>query len=155
MYLLAWFCISRGLYSLVDWNQAGNRLRPHHLVEAYTASWIEIPPVLPAGDMQEVEAYTASWIEISVKVLAMPHTNCRGLYSLVDWNEKAKTEKDKTIRRGLYSLVDWNTAVFAAPPAEDGRGLYSLVDWNGWEGRCRKSKYVEAYIVPLIEYFFL
>ena len=60
----------------------------------------------------------------------------------------------RAARRGLYSLVDWNSGLREQDTEQIGRGLYSLVDWNGWEGRCRKSKYVEAYIVPLIEYFF-
>ena len=79
--------VRRGLYSLVDWNNIPGIIYLSHLVEAYTASWIEIfisvhtyywhqsRFIQPRGlkfstdeRMQldsPVEAYTASWIEIN------------------------------------------------------------------------------------------
>ena len=40
--------------------------KPTFLVEAYTASWIEICAPYPNQYQSDVEAYTASWIEISI-----------------------------------------------------------------------------------------
>ena len=55
-------------------------------VEAYTASWIEIFKCSIHFSWNYVEAYTASWIEIAVLQLALKERWSRGLYSLVDWN---------------------------------------------------------------------
>ena len=79
----------RGLYSLVDWNRLNDRKLEALIVEAYTASWIEIFITHYLPPKKEVEAYTASWIEIK--------------------NESQK--QDNQWRRGLYSLVDWNPSV--------------------------------------------
>ena len=40
-------------------------LRSGYIVEAYTASWIEIPLSAELESLLPVEAYTASWIEMS------------------------------------------------------------------------------------------
>ena len=54
------------------------------IVEAYTASWIEIQVPIVYVQVGVVEAYTASWIEmIPTPILRIP-IYCRGLYSLVD-----------------------------------------------------------------------
>ena len=55
---------SRGLYSLVDWNEIIKAGDYATSVEAYTASWIEISNIMRARYLSIVEAYTASWIEI-------------------------------------------------------------------------------------------
>ena len=57
--------LGRGLYSLVDWNHPYIcSIFSGWLVEAYTASWIEIILAPHTDDEIKVEAYTASWIEI-------------------------------------------------------------------------------------------
>ncbi len=54
------------------------------MVEAYTASWIEIQDNLKTDKRRLVEAYTASWIEIRSSLVRPMFFNSRGLYSLVD-----------------------------------------------------------------------
>ena len=59
-------------------------IRKTTIVEAYTASWIEI---VMSGDnfySASVEAYTASWIEILTEDEYGKLVYGRGLYSLVD-----------------------------------------------------------------------
>ena len=58
--------------------------------------------------MHLVEAYTASWIEMINSPQCGQGTKCRGLYSLVDWNLVPLTASASEVGRGLYSLVDWN-----------------------------------------------
>ena len=54
------------------------------MVEAYTASWIEMKQNVPWGSLVPVEAYTASWIEMCMIWTMRPMIRRRGLYSLVD-----------------------------------------------------------------------
>jgi len=101
-------------------------------VEAYTASWIEIPPcnnprnsvqsrlIQPRGlkyfsvvlfvQSPDVEAYTASWIEISKTMRKMMSVFGRGLYSLVDWNPLVLTDM-------LRKFVEAYTASWIEIPA--------------------------------------
>ena len=55
---------SRGLCCLVDWNRPGRPLRAPAPVEAYVASWIETFLTWSWYDGHLVEVYTASWMEI-------------------------------------------------------------------------------------------
>ena len=55
-------------------------------VEAYAASWIEIPEWQKHQVSFHVEAYAASWIEIQERMLGGWNICRRGLRSLVDWN---------------------------------------------------------------------
>ena len=79
-------------------------------VEAYMASWIEIPSYFLCSAFIIVEAYMASWIEITVEEGAERQVVRRGLYGLVDWNPYADQVFVSTIGRGLYGLVDWNVS---------------------------------------------
>ena len=54
------------------------------IVEAYTASWIEIPLSEELESLLPVEAYTASWIEITGKTVYGFHAISRSLYGFVD-----------------------------------------------------------------------
>ena len=60
--------ISRSLYGFVDWNPLYSRKLVLIIVEAYTASWIEIVKDKVAVIYLDVEAYTASWIEILLRL---------------------------------------------------------------------------------------
>ena len=55
-------------------------------VEAYAASWIEINEQNTIIQGASVEAYAASWIEIQERMLGGWNICRRGLRSLVDWN---------------------------------------------------------------------
>ena len=55
-------------------------------VEAYAASWIEIPIVFCGFTSRTVEAYAASWIEMYPTMPTARYPSGRGLRSLVDWN---------------------------------------------------------------------
>ena len=77
-------------------------------VEAYTASWIEISSSVPAIRLSIVEAYTASWIEI---VFNIAHGSV--------------SSPSKPIRlRGLKWFHPQNLCSYT------GRSLYGFVDWN-------------------------
>ena len=53
-------------------------------VEAYAASWIEIPIVFCGFTSRTVEAYAASWIEMYPTMPTARYPSGRGLRSLVD-----------------------------------------------------------------------
>ena len=56
--------LSRGFHSLVDWNIKCPYPPLYKVVEAFTASWIEITVFSHNDILSHVEAFTASWIEI-------------------------------------------------------------------------------------------
>ena len=101
--------------------------------------------------MTVVEAYTASWIEI--RLCSWSETNSasrliqpRGLksVSLCTWRRRWRSRliQPRGLKyhltnggylcncRGLYSLVDWNNVLCYPYDGDSGRGLYSLMDWN-------------------------
>ena len=62
-----YYNICRSLCGFVDWNfRSGCYGNPESLVEAYAASWIEIPRLCHFRSLFPVEAYAASWIEINM-----------------------------------------------------------------------------------------
>ena len=84
--VIVYFHNRRGLYSLVDWNIYDTEKLIPKIVEAYTASWIEI--------LRRHEHTNRSRSR-----LIQP----RGL------KYRSREQIHGRIRRGLYSLVDWNT----------------------------------------------
>ena len=55
-----------------------------------------------------VEAYTASWIEIPWASTWYQYHACRSLYGFVDWNRLSHGQPETQLRRSLYGFVDWN-----------------------------------------------
>ena len=99
---------SRGLYSLVDWNDKFPTMRTRdkmsRLIQPRGLKSCSADGFRFGGRSRLIQPrglkFNWKWAEYRFK--------CRGLYSLVDWNiiEKQKGKRNK--RRGLYSLVDWN-----------------------------------------------
>ena len=97
------------------------------MVEAYTASWIEITHQYRLWQFLCVEAYTASWIEISRAIEACMKRRSRlirprGLKCSLQPLEP-RPGMSRLIRpRGLKCLVQLQ------PLQKQRRGLYGLVD---------------------------
>ena len=120
----------RGLYSLVDWNASIHPVTASCIVEAYTASWIEISNL---------------WSHAS-KPPPSRLIQPRGLKCGFPYDGYQRIQG-----RGLYSLVDWNTHWRTVCSALPCRGLYSLVDWNKMELGHWWYQKVEAYTASWIE----
>ena len=120
----------RGLYSLVDWNFTAWVIITVILVEAYTASWIEMQIVNDSPDFLPMSRLIQPrGLKYNIMYYHR-HLYRRGLYSLVDWNITECVSRQSIVCRGLYSLVDWNYKTVSRHIGVSGRGLYSLVDWN-------------------------
>ena len=83
------FCISSYLiveaytasWIEISWERGTNE---NTNVEAYTASWIEIRINVNNEIIDIVEAYTASWIEICMRLSRHRAMSSRSLYGFVD-----------------------------------------------------------------------
>ena len=78
--------MSRGLYSLVDWNVLGDELGKYFNGRGLYSLVDWNPLAFFHPFLCHVEAYTASWIEIINPISSAAEQKSRGLYSLVDWN---------------------------------------------------------------------
>ena len=142
---------SRGLYSLVDWNDAGDSDGKRSEVEAYTASWIEISVLVAFSLRSLVEAYTASWIEIlwygliveglQSRLIQPRGLKCGRLYRTSVWySVEAYTASWIEIcllplaimlcKVEAYTASWIEIKISHAASTGRSRGLYSLVDWN-------------------------
>ena len=143
---------SRGLYSLVDWNDKFPTMRTRdkmsRLIQPRGLKSCSADGFRFGGRSRLIQPrglkFNWKWAEYRFK--------CRGLYSLVDWNMQlcvwmlpttveaytaswieiwcAATVSAAAIGRGLYSLVDCNSGGKDSLCMAQSRGLYSLVDWN-------------------------
>ena len=100
-------------------------------VEAYTASWIEIPIWRKGSHCGKSRLIQPRGLK-SASANPDADADSRGLYSLVDWNKYMFLITKSLCSRGLYSLVDWNHKWYTLRYWQLSRGLYSLVDWNRW-----------------------
>ena len=105
--------LRRSLYGFVDWNIVDGMLSCNAVVEAYTASWIEI---------RNVTAYLRKTTSKPIRLrglkspnsLPLPCGLCRSLYGFVDWNQAPPSASNmaqlsKPIRlRGLKLVFRWN-----------------------------------------------
>ena len=124
-----WYC--RGLYSLVDWNPFIDKKSSCHIVSRL---------IQPRGLKFKTSLFINNIIGsrlIQPRGLKYPvhSTICHSLKSRLIQPRGLKygimiSEKRGSLGRGLYSLVDWNHQGSTYLQYTPGRGLYSLVDWN-------------------------
>ena len=79
------FIESRSLYGFVDWNSCAENITWNYLVEAYTASWIEMGWKAVEGRGSRSKPIRLRGLKL--QLFATGHRFCcRSLYGFVDWN---------------------------------------------------------------------